>query len=605
MQIQQTSYPKLIRLSGSVERKVFSITNEKVSIGRAEDNDIYLDDPKVSHHHAEIFRIDDRYYLKDCNSTNGTFVNSSPVEQVELKEGDKIKIGRVKLFFTFATDIDKLNLPATDTHNVEVVSEGDDSHRSGTIEMAVPTKEIDLAKGTPPDPSDITAVARMHKRLSILYKISRKMSGLSELDALLNLIMSIIFDEMSIDRGIIMLLDKEDDELKPRITRTRESIEQNGTIKVSRTIIEQAIKSRQSILTKDASTDRRFDGTESVTMMGIRSAICVPLIVKDKILGILYVDRLSRPKSFSKDDLEFLTAICNEAAISIENAQLFTEIQKANEELRSLNEQLSESNLAYKKTNEKLRASYRKLEETQQRLIQAEKLSSIGRLIAGVAHDLKTIVAAVTGYAGLLERATSQERRQEILQKLNRSTDACIKIVRDLLNFARQEKLHKEKTNINSLVQEAVDVVSAKNSISAIQFIQKLDENLPQIFVDRTQIARVFTNIIDNAVQAMMNAYGHGTLTVQTYFDSDFLYIKFIDTGPGISEEIINKIFDPFFTTKEKGKSTGLGLSLCHGLISAHSGEINVESEVGKGATFTVKLPVKSDSVSPNSSEEM
>jgi signal transduction histidine kinase len=347
--------------------------------------------------------------------------------------------------------------------------------------------------------------------------------------------------------------------------------------------VRQAVESRESILTEDAGRDERFLDGESVALVGIRSAMCVPLLANDAVVGVAYVDKLSRTKAFGAEDLEFLTVLCNSAAISIENARLFSEVQA--------------TNAAITETHSRLEASYRELTETQQKLIQAEKLSSLGRLVAGIAHDLKNILASVSGYAQLLKTPSSDERRNTYIERLNETTAMCTRMVRDLLSFARQEQIAAEPTSIGALLSAATDIVATPAREAGVEIVHEETPGLPQVMLDPTQMARVLTNLMTNAVQAMEEAPGPRRLTIRTAAEPDAVRISIEDTGPGIPKEIIGKIFDPFFTTKEKGKGTGLGLSLCQGIVAAHGGEINVESSPGRGTRFTLRLPIAGFSV--------
>jgi two-component system NtrC family sensor kinase len=163
-------------------------------------------------------------------------------------------------------------------------------------------------------------------------------------------------------------------------------------------------------------------------------------------------------------------------------------------------------------------------------------------------------------------------------------------IVRGLLDFARQTEPQKVLSDITEVTQKSINLISHQASIQNVKIEKKIKPDLPKIMIDAGQIQQVFINILLNAIEAMPRGE---TLTVSSEVEDEMTAIQFTDTGIGIPEENLPKIFDPFFTTKEQGKGTGLGLSVSYGIIERHRGKLEVKSQVGKGTTFTVKLPIK------------
>lgn len=234
------------------------------------------------------------------------------------------------------------------------------------------------------------------------------------------------------------------------------------------------------------------------------------------------------------------------------------------------------------------------LQKTQDTLIQAEKLSSIGQIAAGVAHEINNPLTGVLLYTrlmlkGLKEGKFDVESSKERLSLMEQETERCTRIVKNLLDFARQTQPKPVPFALEKVIKNAISILSHHAELSNVNIIIDLDKDLPMVFADPDQIQQVFVNIILNAIQAMPNG---GTLTIKSgYIESTKeVYIKFTDTGIGIPKENLKKLFTPFFTTKDKGKGVGLGLAVCYGIIQRHKGKIEVESEVGKGTTFTIKL---------------
>ena len=252
-----------------------------------------------------------------------------------------------------------------------------------------------------------------------------------------------------------------------------------------------------------------------------------------------------------------------------------------------------ELSLAAKRAFEhkRLVADYRKMNE--QRLMRSEKLASIGRLAAGIAHEINNPLTSVLTFSSLLLRKAEIEDQKEKLEIIVKETTRCRQIVRDLLNFARQGEPKKEECNINQVIESALSLTKNQLKMSEMRIAVKKElEELPLLQLDPDQMLEVFVNIIINAIDAMPQG-GELNFTTRLTQGGKTVEIRASDTGYGIPRENLAKIFDPFFTTKDAGKGTGLGLSVTYGIIDRHNGTIDVESEVRKGTTFIIKLPME------------
>jgi len=173
----------------------------------------------------------------------------------------------------------------------------------------------------------------------------------------------------------------------------------------------------------------------------------------------------------------------------------------------------------------------------------------------------------------------------------NEAKRAC-DIVQNLLTFARKHTPEKQVTDLNKIIDEVLKLRAYEQSVNNIQIKTYFAPDLPKVTIDYFQIQQVFLNIVINAESAILEANNHGVLTITTEQIGNFIITSFTDDGPGMNKKTLNRIFDPFFTTKEVGKGTGLGLSICHGIIKEHNGRIYAKSELGKGTTFIIELPV-------------
>lgn len=258
-------------------------------------------------------------------------------------------------------------------------------------------------------------------------------------------------------------------------------------------------------------------------------------------------------------------------------------------DLKTANEKLIEWGRTLEK---KVEERTKELREAQAHLFQTEKLASLGKLAAGVAHEINNPLGGILIYSHLLlEDLDKNSPYYENLEKIVKETTRCKDIVRGLLEFARPKEPEATLADVNELLNKSLSLIESQSLFQNIQVEKRYAVNLPQIVADSAQLQQVFMNIILNAADAM---HGEGRLMLQTSLDEDGhnLVIDIADNGPGIREEDKEKIFDPFFTTKEVGHGTGLGLSISYSIIRKHQGTIDVQSTFGEGATFTIKLPV-------------
>jgi two-component system NtrC family sensor kinase len=232
------------------------------------------------------------------------------------------------------------------------------------------------------------------------------------------------------------------------------------------------------------------------------------------------------------------------------------------------------------------------LRTTEQQLIQSEKLASVGQLAAGVAHEINNPLGTILLFSDIMrkELPSDDPRRDDVIMIIDEAT-RCKTIVSDLLNFARQNEVLAQTTDVNALLTDTIDEITVQPVFDGMRIVSQLDPSLPEIQADPAQLREVFVNLMTNAAEAMA---GGGSLTITTASAEDeMIKIVFQDTGCGIPEQNLSKIFTPFFTTKPIGKGTGLGLAIIYGIIKMHRGQIYVESEVGVGSTFTITLPVR------------
>jgi PAS domain S-box-containing protein len=294
----------------------------------------------------------------------------------------------------------------------------------------------------------------------------------------------------------------------------------------------------------------------------IVSAYIVVLWSKGRLLGGLVVSSRTA-REFSPADVNLLIAVGSQISNATERALLYDESRQAYENLR----------------------------RTQEQLLNSEKMAAIGQLISGVAHELNNPLTAILGYSQLLSSSGQMGPQGiEYSEKLYKQAQRTHRIVQNLLSFARQHKPERLPTRINQILEDTLALRDYDLRTSNIRMHLNLAEDLPIMFADPHQLQQVFLNMVNNAVDAILEASEKGDLWVTTRADSTRLYVEFTDSGPGVQEA--SRVFDPFYTTKPVGKGTGLGLSICYGIVTEHGGTIRVRNLPQRGASFTIEFPL-------------
>jgi signal transduction histidine kinase/ActR/RegA family two-component response regulator len=409
----------------------------------------------------------------------------------------------------------------------------------------------------------------MEQRLNesqALYKVSRALASTLDLDDLLNLIVHSAVDTIKAQNGVLHLLDAKTGELHPRalsfIGSVRPDVAGRSRMKTGQGVAGIAMETGQVVNIPDVSSDPRFIRVGKGRPMA--SMLVAPLKLGDRRVGTLSVDS-NKINAFSPADERLLMTLAAQAAGAIEHARLVNDLQQSLLDLKA----------------------------TQAQLVQSEKLSAIGQLIAGVAHEMNNPLTAVMGYAQLLLTANSvDEDTKHDLNKIYFQAQRAAKIVQNLLTFARQHKTERQLVDVNEVVERTLELRSYQLRVENIEVTTQLAPHTLYTMADPGQLQQVFLNLINNAQDAMTACRGGGHLLVSTERQDKVIHIRFSDDGPGLSAEARRHLFEPFFTTKEVGKGTGLGLSICFGIVSQHGGRIWPANEPGEGATFVVDLPL-------------
>jgi signal transduction histidine kinase len=416
-------------------------------------------------------------------------------------------------------------------------------------------------------------------KLGALNDMVEMAARIPRIEDLLSHVLERTMRAVSAGIGSIMLLDRERRTLRIAVGRGLQEAGRGPVeVKVGEGIAGKVVEMGEAVVVEDIEKDPRF-GQASDPRYGGGSFICMPLRVAERIVGVVNLAKKEVAPGttgvFSQTDLQFLNALATYTAYAVDNARLFEEAQQAAQRLQEVVE------------DQKLRLTL-----AQQQMIQAAKLSALGELVAGVAHELNNPLTVLVGASDILEQQAPEELK-EYAQMIRESTDAARHIVRGLLTFGRQMPLERRHVMLEELIEKVLALTAADLRIESVKIDRDMESDLPPVWADGNQLQQVLVNLVTNAKQAMAELpEGQRRLKVTTRaLGTDRVRISLEDTGPGIPADVLPKIFDPFVTTKGSA-GTGLGLSISYGIIREHGGHITADSRPGHGATFTIDLPV-------------
>jgi signal transduction histidine kinase len=413
-----------------------------------------------------------------------------------------------------------------------------------------------------------TDLERRQQELISLYEVGQEIVSILNLDQLLESILDRAIVLVSAERGFLVLCDAEREGFEVAVARQFAQGEVDSTqIEISHGVIRRVLSSRAPVVTTNAQEDPRFQTSHSIVAYQIRSVLAAPLEAKEALIGAIYVDTRLSSRLFDKGDLALLSAMANQAAVAIQLARLYENLQTRNRELQ---------------------AALRELQETQDELIRAERLSLVGRMASGIIHDLKNPMTTIKGYASLLGRKEIEfETRQRFSKIITRAVDTFVEMTQEILDYARGSgTLQPERILVGDFIQELCTFIEADFTDKGLTLCQNIGYTGP-IVMDNTKMRRVLYNIASNARDVMEAG---GCLTITTSSTAAGIEFHLSDTGPGIPVEIRDTLFEPFVTFG-KPTGTGLGLAIAKKTVEDHGGTIVVESVPGQGATFIICLP--------------
>ena len=452
------------------------------------------------------------------------------------------------------------------------------------------------------------------------------------LDKLLSKFMKIIMENTGAEKGVLFLLTKGE-----LINRAEANLDSEAVVvqetqiheceDLPLTVINYVERSRQDVVLSNAFAEDSFTTDPYVVKVKLKSVLCTPIVNRGQLIGVLYLENNQTTGAFTPECWEILRFLLSQAAVSLENAMLHS---SAEEKIQETTEELNEKNLQLEQT-------LQELQRTKSQLIKGEKMSSLGELVAGIAHEINNPVGFIYGNMSPANEYISDllnlinlyqehypepvdEIQDEIedmdlefliedLQKLLNSIKFGAERIRDIVisirNFSRLDEANMNPINIHENIDSTILILNTrikeKSDKSEIKIVKNYG-SLPEVICYVSQINQVFMNLLANGIDALETMREkkqqfdrQPTITISTEVtDLETVKIKIYDNGSGINSEALSQIFDPFFTTKPVGVGTGLGLSISHSIVvEKHGGNLSCVSEVGKGTEFIIEIPIK------------
>ena len=403
---------------------------------------------------------------------------------------------------------------------------------------------------------------RRNRELNALNAMAVVAAQSFDLDEILNLTLRQVVTLFGAESGTVYLSDTDSPTYRRRAAwgpRSRDKVRPAEMV-FAEGFGDLVMRSRAEVVTGEYMPHLPANVAEFMRSDLERSWIWVLFWAKDSPVGLMGLCSHAGYQ-YSSNDENLLVAISRQLATTIEKVRLYEETCRAYEDLR----------------------------KTQEQLLQSEKMSAVGQLIAGVAHELNNPLTAILGYAQLLESEGLNSRAQDFVSKLFKQAQRTHRVVQNLLSFARQRKPQRDEVDIRRVLEETIALRDYDLKSNNIKLESTFPAEPAMVIADPHQLEQVFLNIINNAVDAILETGRNGSLKIRVSTQNGHVCTQFIDDGAGIKDP--KRIFDPFYTTKSVGKGTGLGLSICYGIVKEHGGDITANNHAEGGAIIEVRLP--------------
>jgi PAS domain S-box-containing protein len=519
-----------------------------------------------NHMHEGVFTSSPAGQILDCNDAFVQMLGYSSREEI-------LELDAVRDLYAYPEDRKKFQQEMAEqgfVRNFEYQLRRNDGKHVSVIESSFATRDsqgaIERYQGVVMDVTEMKRaedeIRRRNRELYVLNSIAVAFNQSFDLDEILQFVLLQIIELLSTDTAGAFLFEEETSSLRKQAGSGHRSelAFEDSAIVLPADFVETLKCNHVEIIDHEHLPQLPPVLQQLVEAEGLRSWMWVVLWRKEKILGVLAASS-REARTFNRSEESVLIAVGRQLATTIEKIQLYHETRRAYEDLR----------------------------RTQEQLLQSEKMSAVGQLISGVAHELNNPLTAILGYTQLLESEALDPRVRDFILKLHKQAQRTHKIVQNLLSFARQHKPRRIHVDLRNVMEEAIALRDYDLKINNVAVEREFDAVVPLVVADPHQLEQVYLNIINNAADAIMENGRSGRLRIRLYSNNGHIISEFHDSGAGIKDP--KHVFDPFYTTKGVGKGTGLGLSICYGIVKEHGGEISAHNHPGGGAVLTVRIP--------------
>ncbi|MCP4667496.1 MAG: GAF domain-containing protein [Deltaproteobacteria bacterium] len=406
-----------------------------------------------------------------------------------------------------------------------------------------------------------------HKALDTLLRFSSLVNSSLTIEDVLNSAMQSAEAFINAEASTVYELDEEKNELFVRMARGEKKAPVKRMIKLKpgEGIAGRVVKTGKPRVIQDVGKEKDFsDRFDRMTGFRTRSMMCVPLILRDKPIGVFQVLNKRSEGPFSRSDLELLTGMAQQLAVALDNARL------------------------YRRLENECELTAKELKITQEKLIRTDRLEAMAYLAQGVAHEIRNPVTTIGGFARRIKKAIKENPKvQEYIDIILEESERLENLVGRVREFAQILSPELKSGDIEPVLRQVIKKFEPRAKKMGIDLVAHMDDHFLPVKIDASQLFAALTSIIENAMEAMSPG---GVLTVEAGRDMDSILIRILDTGPGIAKEDLGSVYDPFFTSKTRG--AGLGLTIVHQIIRNHYGEITIRSGKGEGTAVSIRLPV-------------
>ena len=417
-----------------------------------------------------------------------------------------------------------------------------------------------------PNRKEETREALYRREVATILRSSALINSSLDIEQVLDNAMKWAEEFMGAEASTVYELEDRSNELVVRLARgEKKRPVERITLKVGEGIAGTVVKTGKPMVIQDVSQENKFtDKIDRITGFQTKSAICVPLLLRNRPMGALQVINKKSGEPFNRSDLEILFAIAQHVSMAMENANL------------------------YRRLEESFAVTTQELRITQEKLIRTERLASMSNLVQGVAHEIRNPVTTIGGFARRIKKELGNNQKlDKYVNIIIEETARLEHIVKRVHDFVETQSYSPAPTRINPLVEEVLKAAMPLANQQGVRIVKEIAPDLPQARLDSSQLSIALANIVDNALEAMPQG---GTLILNALREDRSLVISIKDTGCGIPKDQLTAVYDPFVTSKSKG--VGLGLTLVHQVVSNHHGDIKIASEVHKGTAVILRLPL-------------